>query len=83
MVAMRSVLAALALMPASALAQNGYSFTDAAESMVRYGVSATPTYALVDKNGLVRLYAPTRLTEADLSRRIESLLTESDPAKTP
>jgi len=35
------VLAALALMPASALAQNGYSFTDASESMVRYGVSAT------------------------------------------
>jgi hypothetical protein len=41
MVAMRSVLAVLALMPASALAQNGYSFTDAGESMVRYGVSAT------------------------------------------
>jgi len=41
MVAIRSVLAALALMPASALAQNGYSFTDASESMVRYGVSAT------------------------------------------
>jgi hypothetical protein len=41
MVAMRSILAALALMPASALAQNGYSFTDAGESMVRYGVSAT------------------------------------------
>ncbi|MGF2059468.1 hypothetical protein, partial [Enterococcus innesii] len=36
-----SVFAALALMPASALAQNGYSFTDAAESMVRYGVSST------------------------------------------
>lgn len=54
-----------------------------AETMVRYGVSATPTYALVDKTGVVRLYAPTRLTEADLSSRIESLLTEGDPAKTP
>lgn len=53
------------------------------ETMVRYGVSATPTYALVDKRGLVRLYAPTRLSEADLSRRIESLLAESDPAKSP
>jgi thiol-disulfide isomerase/thioredoxin len=53
------------------------------ETMVRYGVSATPTYALVDKNGVVRLYAPTRLAEADLSRRIEALLTESDSAKTP
>ena len=52
------------------------------ETMVRYGVSATPTYALVDARGIVRLYAPTRLTEADLSRRIESLLSESDPAKT-
>ncbi len=38
------------------------------ETMVRYGVSATPTYALVDGKGIVRLYAPTRLTEADLSR---------------
>jgi thiol-disulfide isomerase/thioredoxin len=53
------------------------------ETMVRYGVSATPTYALVDGKGNVRLYAPTRLTEADLSRWIESLLTESDPPKTP
>ncbi|MBI2739516.1 MAG: tannase/feruloyl esterase family alpha/beta hydrolase [Rhodospirillales bacterium] len=41
MVAARSIIAALALMPASALAQNGYSFTDAGESMVRYGVTST------------------------------------------
>ncbi len=53
------------------------------ETMVRYGVSATPTYVLVDRKGVVRLYAPTRLTEADLSARIESLLGESVPAKTP
>jgi len=52
------------------------------ETMVRYGVSATPTYALVDGDGIVRLYAPTRLTQADLSDRIEALLTESGAAKT-
>ncbi|MBL8111369.1 MAG: TlpA family protein disulfide reductase, partial [Acidobacteria bacterium] len=38
------------------------------ETMVRYGASATPTYALVDRKGVVRLYAPTRLSEAELSR---------------
>jgi thiol-disulfide isomerase/thioredoxin len=53
------------------------------ETMVRYGVSATPTYALLDGKGIVRLYAPTRLTEADLSQRIESLLGESTPPRTP
>ncbi len=52
------------------------------ETMIRYGVSATPTWVLVDGRGAVRLYAPTRLTEAELSRQIESLLTESGPAKT-
>ncbi|MBY0319603.1 MAG: tannase/feruloyl esterase family alpha/beta hydrolase [Reyranella sp.] len=41
MIAARSIVAALALMPAAALAQNGYSFIDAGESMVRYGVSST------------------------------------------
>lgn len=46
------------------------------ETMVRYGVSANPTLVLVDKKGLVRLYAPTRLSEAELSRRIEELLAE-------
>ncbi len=47
------------------------------ESMVRYGASATPTFALVDRKGIVRLYAPTRLSEAELSRRIEELLAEA------
>jgi thioredoxin-related protein len=46
------------------------------ETMVRYGVSANPTLVLVDKKGLVRLYTPTRLSEAELSRRIEELLAE-------
>lgn len=46
------------------------------ETMVRYGVSATPTFALVDRKGIVRFYSPTRLSEAELSRWIEKLLAE-------
>jgi thiol-disulfide isomerase/thioredoxin len=46
------------------------------DSMVRYGASATPTFALIDRKGMVRLYTPTRLSEAELSRRIEELLSE-------
>ncbi len=46
------------------------------EAMVRYGVSATPTYALIDRKGVVRFYTPTRLSEAELSRRIEAVLAE-------
>ncbi len=46
------------------------------ETMVRYGVSATPTFALVDRKGVVRFYTPTRLSEAELSRWIEKLLAE-------
>ena len=45
----KSILAALALSPLAsfgALAQNGYSFTDAANSAVRYSVApATPAMA--------------------------------------
>jgi len=44
------------------------------ETMVRYGVSATPTFVLIDKKGIVRFYTPTRLSEAELSRRIDPLL---------
>lgn len=47
------------------------------DSMIRYGGSATPTFALIDRKGVVRLYTPTRLSEADLSRRIDALLAES------
>lgn len=47
------------------------------ETMVRYGVSATPTFVLIDRKGLVRLYAPTRLSEAELSRRIDAVLAEA------
>jgi hypothetical protein len=44
------------------------------DTMVRYGVSATPTFALVDRGGIVRLYTPTRLSETELSRKIEELM---------
>ncbi|MCB1009539.1 MAG: TlpA family protein disulfide reductase [Acidobacteria bacterium] len=45
-------------------------------AMVRYGASATPTLALLDRQGEIALYTPTRMTEAELSRRIEALLAE-------
>jgi thiol-disulfide isomerase/thioredoxin len=47
------------------------------DAMVRYGVSATPTFALIDRKGIVRLYSPTRLSESELSRRIEEVLAEA------
>jgi thiol-disulfide isomerase/thioredoxin len=47
------------------------------ETMVRYGVSATPTFVLVDRKGIVRLYTPTRLSEAELSHRIDEVLAEA------
>lgn len=53
------------------------------ETMIRYGVSATPTWVLVDAKGVVRLYAPTRLTEAELSRQIEFLFAQGDPKTSP
>ncbi len=46
------------------------------QTMVRYGVSSNPTLVLVDRSGLVRLYTPTRMSEEELSRRIEELLAE-------
>ena len=42
--------------------------------MLRYGVSSTPTLVLIDREGIVRMYRPTRMTEAELARRIETLL---------
>ena len=47
-------------------------------AMTRYGASATPTLALVDRRGIVRLYTPTRMSERELERRIEELLAESE-----
>ena len=46
------------------------------EGMIHYGASATPSFALIDSRGVVRYYTTTRLSEAELSRRIEELLTE-------
>lgn len=46
-------------------------------TMVRHGASATPTFVLVDHAGKVRLYAPTRLTEAELDRRLAELVAEA------
>ncbi len=40
----------------------------------RYGVSSTPTIALVDRDGIVRLYHPGRMTEAELDAAIRGLL---------
>ncbi|MDP9192407.1 MAG: TlpA family protein disulfide reductase [Acidobacteriota bacterium] len=45
--------------------------------MVRYGASATPTFALIDRKGVVRHYTATRLSEAELSRKIEEVLAEA------
>jgi thiol-disulfide isomerase/thioredoxin len=47
------------------------------DAMVRYGASATPTFALIDRKGVIRLYTPTRLSEAELSRQIDTLLAEA------
>lgn len=47
------------------------------ETMVRYGASATPTYALVDRRGRVRLYTPTRMAESELARRLDEVLAEA------
>lgn len=46
------------------------------EGDIRYGASATPTFVLVDRQGIVRMYAPTRLSEEELSRQIERVLGE-------
>jgi cytochrome c biogenesis protein CcmG/thiol:disulfide interchange protein DsbE len=43
-------------------------------SMVTYGVSATPTFAFVDRKGIVRRYTPTRLTEPELERGVTAIL---------
>lgn len=48
------------------------------DAMIRYGASATPSFALVDRGGIVRHYTATRLSEAELSRRIEELLAEGE-----
>lgn len=44
------------------------------EAMLRYGASATPTFVFIDRRGIVRSYTATRLSEAELSARIENVL---------
>lgn len=44
------------------------------EAMLRYGVSATPTFVLIDRAGIVRSYSPTRMTDERLSAEIEKIL---------
>ena len=46
------------------------------EGDIRYGASATPTFVFIDRHGIVRTYAPTRLSEDELARRIDTLLAE-------
>jgi len=43
-------------------------------AMLRYGVSATPTFVFVDRKGIVRLYSPTRMSEERLSAEIEKIM---------
>jgi thiol-disulfide isomerase/thioredoxin len=40
----------------------------------RYGVSTTPTLALVDRQGIVRMYRPGQMPEADLETAIQALV---------
>ncbi|MEP6995319.1 MAG: TlpA disulfide reductase family protein [Acidobacteriota bacterium] len=44
------------------------------EAMLRYGVSATPTFAFIDRRGVVVQYLPYRMTEKRLSAAIDELL---------
>ncbi len=47
-----------------------------APTYIGYGASATPTFVLIDRKGVVRRYAPTRLSEEELSRRIDAVLAD-------
>jgi len=40
----------------------------------RYGVSSTPTVVILDRQGVVRLYNPGRLTEEELEAKLRPLL---------
>ena len=44
------------------------------EAMLRFGVSATPTFVFVNRKGVITRYSPTRMTEARLSATIEELM---------
>jgi thioredoxin-related protein len=44
------------------------------ESFRNYGVSTTPTLAMVDRHGIVRLYHPGAMTQAELRSTVEAVL---------
>jgi thiol-disulfide isomerase/thioredoxin len=44
------------------------------ETFRNYGASTTPTLVLVDREGLVRLYHPGRMTYEELAPRVQSLV---------
>jgi thiol-disulfide isomerase/thioredoxin len=46
-------------------------------AMERYGVSSTPTFAFIDRAGIVRRYTPTRLTDAEFERTLPALVKAS------
>lgn len=43
------------------------------ENFSRYGASTTPTFVLIDRNGIVRMYHPGGLTFEELRPRVEAL----------
>lgn len=43
-------------------------------SMEHYGGSSTPTFVFIDRQGVVRGYTPTRLTDAELDRHLAAIL---------
>jgi thiol-disulfide isomerase/thioredoxin len=43
----------------------------------QYGVSSTPTVVVVDRQGVVRLYHPGRMTKEELEQQLRPLLTPS------
>jgi len=45
-----------------------------AENHLRYGVSTTPTLVLVDRSGVVRLYHPGQMSEAQLEPLVRKLI---------
>ena len=47
----------------------------------RYGVSSTPTVVILDRQGIVRLYHPGRLTEDELDAQLRPLLAATAPAR--
>lgn len=42
-----------------------------------YGVSSTPTIVLVDRQGIVKLYNPWRITMEELEERLRPVLASS------